>query len=465
MPARQPTSFNRIVMTLDTLTRSQAEGVHLRVKNSLVQASAECRERFKDERDLFRSLPAGSAVGALPTEDIVQAERIKQCCKRVRIWRRQIMNPLAQYKPHSHAVVGKSNGATTTSKKSERRMHLSILMALIVDIYEQRVICEVEEAGNSCNMEETFPEFVTRFVSTRAFSRRAATDQIQATVSAVLQSMSAHPRVHAFAKLCGLDDDFNPPQKIKIFLHMVERLHRWKAATMTALVASGSDEGSSKLDETTMADVVFHTVGIAQHVVLKVVAELFQDEYFWNFEFWHTQFQELRIDYAWPEGSREELQSRALHLAASSRNALLNSTRKIDGDAFLDLMLDVWTHRAKELVAMLEKATDQEEQRASALLQQRQHVQDASTHVLPLTDSERALFDMLVDEFWHADVPWQSRKVQKQLSHMMQVRPLRELQALYTQYVAQLEESRRVWDWSQWPWSESWEWGGLHITR
>lgn len=453
-------------MTLDTLTRAQAEVVHLRVKNSLAQASAVCRDRFKDEKELFRSLPTGaSAVEVLPTEDIVQTERIKQCCKRVRIWRRQIMNPLSQYKPHSHAVAGgKGNGTAASTKKSDRRMHLSILMALIVDIYEQRVSYEVEEAGNTCIMEETFPEFVTRFMSTRAFSRRAATDQIQATVSAVLQSMSAHPRVHAFAKLCGLDDDFNPPQKIKIFLHMVERLHRWKAATTTAPVTVGSDEGGSKLDETTMADIVFHTVGIAQHVVLKVVAELFQDEYFWNFHFWHTQFQELRVDYAWPEGSREELQSRALHLAASSRNALLNSTRKIDGDAFLDLMLDVWTHRAKELVAMLEEATDQEEQQASERLQQRQHVQDASAHVIALTDSERALFDMLVDEFWHADVPWQSRKVQKQLSHMMQVRPLRDLQALYVHYVAQLDESRRVWNWSQWPWTESWDWGGLHIT-
>ena len=41
-------------MTLDTLTRYNADEKHQKLKNSLSEANGEFRERFKDEKELFR---------------------------------------------------------------------------------------------------------------------------------------------------------------------------------------------------------------------------------------------------------------------------------------------------------------------------------------------------------------------------------------------------------------------------
>ena len=95
----------------------------------------------------------------------MRAERIKQCCKRVRIWRRQISNPLVQFKQQQQQSKG-------GSKKNDRRMHISLLMSLIIDIYEARIVYELDECSQY-SIEESFPEFVVRYITLKSGNRFA----------------------------------------------------------------------------------------------------------------------------------------------------------------------------------------------------------------------------------------------------------------------------------------------------
>ncbi|OWZ16202.1 hypothetical protein PHMEG_00010034 [Phytophthora megakarya] len=494
-------------MTLDTLTRAQAEVNHTRLKNSLVQTSQTFRERFQSEQELFRTIanpivgpdatptnirlgfshkitskPLGK-VGMVPKleEDIVRLERLKQCCKRVRIWRRQIANPLLQYKQQQN-IVGKGgpggvSGSMIASKKPERRMHASLLMSMIVDMYEQRIFSEVEGSGmdtsldgatsrsssSGTSFQESFPEFVVRFLSQRSSNRRLAVDQLHSTVSTVLHIASNHARVRVFGSLCGIDDKFNPPEKIKMFLHILENLYRSKVAA--SMGASGAN--TARIDETAptvpLADVVFRTVGIAQNVAQQVITDLFQDNFYWNFRFWIVPCTELHVDCSWPSGVCDDLQERALTLATASRNTMVHANRKIDGDAFLELLLDTWTDRAKQLYALLESATDQEEKAGIEALRSRQVMQDSRMEHQPISDDERQFFDQLIDEYWNAPVTWSSAKVQGRIAALTTKRPLTQLQQLYAIYIAELPASRRVWEWNNWHWETEWEWGALIV--
>ncbi|KAG7389913.1 hypothetical protein PHYPSEUDO_009171 [Phytophthora pseudosyringae] len=490
-------------MTLDTLTRAQAEVSHVRLKNSLIQTAQTFREHFCSEQELFRTTTA-QGVGPHPTtrlgtpnrnspkplattvvtpgleEDIVRLERLNQCCKRVRIWRRQVTNPLLQYKQQQNAGgkggPGGPSGSMITSKKPERRMHASLLMSMIVDMYEQRIFSEVEGAtsidtsidgatggcsASGASFQESFPEFVVRFLSQRSSNRRLAVDQLHSTISTVLHTASNHARVRVFASMCGIDDKFNPPEKIKVFLHILENLYRSKVAA--SIGASGAN--TARIEEVAaslpLADVVFHNVGIAQNVAQQVISDLFRDNFYWNFRFWLVPSTELRVDCSWPACVCEELQERTLTLTTASRNTLLNANRKIDGDAFLELLLDAWTARAKELYALLETATDHEESAGSELLRSRQVIQDTRMQHRPISDEERQFFDQLIDEYWNAPVSWSSAKVQARIAALVSRRPLTQLQQLYAAYIAELPPSRRLWEWSNWRWETEWEWGAL----
>ncbi|KAF4037988.1 hypothetical protein GN244_ATG09760 [Phytophthora infestans] len=487
-------------MTLDSLTRAQAEVSHVRLKNSLVQTSQTFRDHFRSEQELFRTIPDSDIVSsAIPTtrfgtpakshfkplktavvtsaleEDIVRLERLNQCCKRVRIWRRQVTNPLLQYKPQQSfggkGGPGAALGSKITSKKPERRMHASLLMSMIVDMYEQRVLSEVDgtafvdssldATGGSSSFQESFPEFVVRFLSQRSSNRRLALDQLHSTISTTLHTASNHARVRVFASLCGIDDKFNPPEKIKVFLHILENIYRSKVAA--SISASGAN--TARIEEVSasipLADVVFHNVGIAQNVAQQVITDLFSDNFYWNFRFWIAPCTELSVDCSWPIGVCEELQERALTLATASRNTLLNTHRKIDGDAFLELLLDDWTARAKQLYALLETATDLEESAGHELLRARQLMQDSRMRHHPTLDEERQLFDQLIDEYWNAPVPWSSANVQARIAMLTAPRPLTQLQQLFAVYVAELPPCRRLWEWSNWRWETEWEWGAL----
>ncbi|KAE8895431.1 hypothetical protein PF005_g4085 [Phytophthora fragariae] len=484
-------------MTLDTLTRAQAEVSHVRLKNSLVQTSQTFREHFRAEKEIFRTIagPDAAAVGTtrprtpnktspkpltaltVPPgyeEDIVRLERLNQCCKRVRIWRRQVTNPLLQYRQQQH-VSGKGgpggvSSNMSTSKKPDRRMHATLLMALIVDLYEQRIFSEVDGAiavdtlidgatttSSGTDFQESFPEFVVRFLSQRASNRRLAVDQLHSTVSTVLHSASNHARVRVFGSLCGIDDKFNPPEKVKVFLHILETLYRSKVAA--SIGASGAN--TARIEEIAtsipLADVVFHNVGIAQNVAQQVIGDLFRDNFYWNFRFWLTPCTELRVDSSWPVGVCEELQERALTLATASRNTLLNAHRKIDGDDFLELLIHAWTTRANQLHAQLESA-------GNDLLRSRQVMQEVRMQHRPTTDEERQFFDQLIDEYWDAPVSRTSTKVQARIAALVPRRPLTHLQQLYAVFLAELPPSRRSWEWRNWRWETEWEWGALVLT-
>ncbi|KAJ0404841.1 hypothetical protein P43SY_007923 [Pythium insidiosum] len=455
-------------MTLDTLTRASAEHKHQQLKNSLAQSRAEVRQRFRQDAELFRSLPtspiatasaSGPSGGALPgAEDLVRAERLAQCCKRVHLWRRQTVNPLLQFKQQQlqpHFTLSGKGGAGL--KAADLRLHVSLLLTMIVDIYEQKMASEVGGIGAavafSGGISESFPEFVVKFVTAKSSSRRAATEQIHALIATISQP-SSHARVRVFASLCGLKPDvFHPPETIQAFLHIVESVHRHKV----------SHAGNVRLEDTTVADVVFYNIGIPQSIVKAVISELFLEEYHWNFRFWHAHFHELKLDYQWPPRAREELEEKALGLATATRNGALSGARKIDADLFLELLLETWTQRAKELADRLERATDDEERRSAAVLQHKQAIQDARGVVKPVSPAELQLFEELVDEYWNAEVPWTSTKLQRRLAHVTKSRPLNELAALYDEHLRSLDDSKRVWDWSKWQWDVDWEWGALLV--
>lgn len=499
-------------MTLDTLTRAQAEENHVRLQSSLARTSREFRERFQHDDLLFRARspgasnrPVSSPLGGLRSvpkqalsceeKDLVRDERVRQCCKRVRVWRRLAANPLLQYKQQQIAAARAGNG-----KKSDRRMHTTLLMTLIVDVYEQRLAAELETAANSSAstrsltlaagvQHESLPEFVARFVSQRAPSRRAAADQLHGIVATVLHATAAgQRRVHLFGSLCGLLPNsveqlgtssdgvqdastasiatFNPPERFQMFLHVLACLHRCKLATTPGNPRVGDDLAAAAAS---MGDVVFHHAGISQHAAQKVVTELFRDDFYWNLRFWHPQCRELGVNYDWPPGASDELQARAVALAASSRNTLLNASRKIDTDTFLELLVLAWTQRAREVHALLDAATDKEERDGADRLLVREREQLARTQRRPLTTEEQALFAQLVDEFWNAPVPWTSARVQTRLAQAGDAasprRPLDEARALYAEHVAGLDAAQRPWEWQRWHWEADWEWGGLIVLQ
>ncbi|TMW66350.1 hypothetical protein Poli38472_004115 [Pythium oligandrum] len=452
-------------MTLDTLTRANAEQKHEHLKNSLAHSQTEFKDRLHHGTDLFRSFPVptspinANAATVEVGEDWVRAERLKQCCKRVRVWRRQTSNPLLQYKQQH--LVGTSTSKSSVGKTSDYRMHISLLMALILDIYDQKLATEIATGGFGQQQQyggiiESFPECVAKVIMARTSSRRVAIEQLQSTVSILLQP-SSHARVRVFSALCGMDDKFHPPEKTKVFLHIVERLYHHKAAS-TAMNAKATDG-------TSIVDVVFHNIGVTQPVVLKVISELFEKDFFWNFGFWKMHFRELKVDYHWPATAQAELEEKALGLAVVSRNTVFNATRKIDGDAFLELVLDAWTERAKTLADQLESATDTEEKQSNAKVKHKQAMQDARGQIAPLSPAEVAFFDELVDEYWNAPVPWTSTTVHRRVLALDANRPVTELAALYRKHVLSLEDSRRVWEWSHWPWEVEWEWRVLTVRE
>jgi hypothetical protein len=472
----------------------------LKLKGSLALSCNEFRERFKQDAELFRTLPSSSSLpvtGGIPRspiashkspsppstllllgEDLVRTERLAQCCKRVRIWRRQTTNPLLSFKHQqlARSITGVGTSSSTSlTPATDHRMHLSLLMTMIVDIYEQKMAFEVGAAAVLLpvgGLAESFPEFVVKWLSTRASTRRAALEQVHAMVAILLQP-STHARVRAFASLCGVDDSYNPPEKVRAFLHMIESIHRLKvSATMASSLSAGiGSAGGSAVavrpeDASSLGEVVFYNLGVTLAVAHKVIAELFDEEYNWNFRFWHSHFQELKVHYAWPPSAKLELEEKAVHLTTVTRSAVLNTAKKIDTDAFLELLLDTWTQRAKQLCDMLEGATNDEERKGAQALAHKQAVQDARGHIAPLCDAERRVFDELVDEFWNAEVPWATDvKIQRRMHAAASetTRSVDEMASLYRKHMTELEDDKKVWAWSQWAWDPEWEWGLLEI--
>lgn len=217
-----------------------------------------------------------------------------------------------------------------------------------------------------------------------------------------------------------------------------------------------------------MVDVVFHHAGITQHAAQKVIAELFREDFYWNLRFWHAPSRELGVNYDWPPGASEELQARAVALAASSRNTLLNATRKIDTDAFLELLVFTWTQRAREVHALVDAATDKEERDGTSALLRREQEQLSRSQHRPVTDKEREVFAQLVDEFWNAPVPWSSARIQSRLAQAADPdaprRPPDEVRELYATHVAALGADLRPWDWQSWRWDADWDWGALVLS-
>jgi hypothetical protein len=444
-----------LIMTLDDITRRQAEEKHQQLKNSLFEANAAFIQRFQADADFFRSIPPTN-FGAL-TQDLVRAEQISQCCKRVRIWRKQLFNPLLAYKSQSQ---GKG------SKKNDRRIHISILMSMIIDIYEQRLAIELDET-RSQNAEETFSDFVIKFVSSKLPNRRSAIDQLYAVVS-TLQLAPTHPRVRVFMSLCGLDEMYNPPEKIHAFLQILNRLHRCKV--FLAHVNSTTIPGAAIRTEeiSSMTSMIFHNIGIPQNGVKMLIQDLFDHDYYWNFRFWESHCEELGIAWKWPADAPQDVFDNALKSGQASRTVALNnaSTRKIDGDQLLDLLVKTWCNRASELYHLLEQATEAEEERNLKTLDRTRAIQESQQQISPLTEPERAIFRQLFSEYCDSsEIPWTHPKVLKKLASIQNTRKIPELQQVYETYRIEMEQGENQWKWHTWRWESEWEWGTIIVKK
>ncbi|ETV74366.1 hypothetical protein H257_10960 [Aphanomyces astaci] len=251
--------------------------------------------------------------------EMARQQKLKHCCSRVRVWRKNAANPLVAFKVQADMA---SSNITTMSQKKERRLHVAVLLNVIMDAYEQCI-----SRYDDTLAIESLPEYVANTIMQKANGRKNGVDQVQATIASMLHA-TTHPRVRAFTNLCGLqtDNTFNPPEKTIMFLRCVEKIYRVKLKA----VAEWSENGG-----TSIASVVFHNIGLAQAAAKAVVHELFNEpDPYWTFQYLEPTCDELHVHPQWPATAHTELLEQVSKQSSSSRGM-----RKIDCDLFLELLL------------------------------------------------------------------------------------------------------------------------------
>ncbi|OQR86229.1 hypothetical protein ACHHYP_10819 [Achlya hypogyna] len=370
-----------------------------------------------------------------PDYEPVRREQMRYSCQRVRSWRAPVPNPLLQYKAQPESV---------SSKKKERRVHLTVLLAAILEAYEMCITHFADVLSK-----ESFPEYVANTIVQKAPGRKHGLEQLQATIASMLHT-TTHPRVRAFASLCGISDAFNPPEKITLFLRTIERMYRLKATDAAKGLATYDDVSS-------VASVVFNSIGFGQAAARRVVRDLFHEpDPYWVFEYLGPICDELHVDRTWPTHAEAELLEQVNRLSSSVRNA--SGMRKVDGDAFLELILTTWNARAAKLYDDLDAACDAEEDGNALALAETAEQCRRRANIAPATADETVVFAALLDEYWLADVPW--AELPEALAAW--TRPLRDVQRLYAAFrKTRVGVAPRPWDWEAWTWEADWDWGGL----
>ncbi|KDO26304.1 hypothetical protein SPRG_08378 [Saprolegnia parasitica CBS 223.65] len=360
---------------------------------------------------------------------------MRQSCKRVRTWRAAVVNPLLQHKARPESALGK--------KTKERRVHLTALLSSILEAYETCVVHYAETLGK-----ESFPEYYANAILQRATSRKHGLELLEATIASLVHT-TTHPRIRCFANLLGVTENpFNPKEKTTLFLRLIERMYRLKTNDAAKGLATYDDVAS-------VACVVFHNIGFGQAAARRVVRDLFHEpDPYWTFEYLAPTCVELTVERGWPAGAESDLLEQVSRLGSSMRNA--NGTRKVDGDAFLELILSAWNHRAQQLYLDLDNACDKEEANlAAAIDATRQQCYDRA-NIAPATAAEEAIFHDVLAAHWLADVDLNA------VGHEWH-RPLRDIQRLYASYrdTQAAQSGKKAWDWEAWRWEADWDWGGL----
>ncbi|RHY06451.1 hypothetical protein DYB25_003524 [Aphanomyces astaci] len=378
--------------------------------------------------------------------EMARQQKLKHCCSRVRVWRKNAANPLVAFKVQADMA---SSNITTMSQKKERRLHVAVLLNVILDAYEQCI-----SRYDDTLAIESLPEYVANTIMQKANGRyvyhesdgsmvssvqppsKNGVDQVQATIASMLHA-TTHPRVRAFTNLCGLQTDnaFNPPEKTIMFLRCVEKIYRVKLKA----VAEWSENGG-----TSIASVVFHNIGLAQAAAKAVVHELFNEpDPYWTFQYLEPTCDELHV-------SKQSSSSRGM--------------RKIDCDLFLELLLQTWNRRAMQLYLELDAACDAEQAHSAAQVRSALTKCAMDKQLVPLQPFERAGFHRLVDEFWLAEVPWHDPSVVNEYLGGC-TRPVQDIQAMYHAFRDECSPSlASTWAWEAWPWEFEWDWGGLEAA-
>ncbi|RHY83574.1 hypothetical protein DYB37_004240 [Aphanomyces astaci] len=378
--------------------------------------------------------------------EVARQQKLKHCCSRVRVWRKNAANPLVAFKVQADMA---SSNITTMSQKKERRLHVAVLLNVILDAYEQCI-----SRYDDTLAIESLPEYVANTIMQKANGRyvyhewdgsmvsivqppsKNGVDQVQATIASMLHA-TTHPRVRAFTNLCGLqtDNTFNPPEKTIMFLRCVEKIYRVKLKA----VAEWSENGG-----TSIASVVFHNIGLAQAAAKAVVHELFNEpDPYWTFQYLEPTCDELHV-------SKQSSSSRGM--------------RKIDCDLFLELLLQTWNRRAMQLYLELDAACDAEQAHSAAQVRSALTKCAMDKQLVPLQPFERAGFHRLVDEFWLAEVPWHDPSVVNEYLGGC-TRPVQDIQAMYHAFRDECSPSLpSTWAWEAWPWEFEWDWGGLEAA-
>lgn len=280
--------------------------------------------------------------------------------------------------------------------------------------------------------------------------RKEAISYLNGITGCALAASKVNHRVKTFAKLCGLTDDFNPPEKLCLFVRIVKKLYRLRRI---------SNEQNS------IASAVFTTSGISRFNAAILVQDLYSNDPIWMFDFLKPQCVGLEMNLDWPSTSVP------IFLQKINGNSLpgIRSTRLINVDELIGDLLQTWSDRAITLYAELDEMLLNERFDANEQLQQRIAQDAVPKTVLPISELEAQFFTELLDEYWLGTIPWNSI-ISENAHRLRENRDPNILQTLITDYITKLPDASHPWQWENWEWKEEWDWNGLlldsvHVSK
>lgn len=352
-------------MTLERLTSIIALKEHQTHRNSLIHTQNTLSQTHGTHEGI--QLP--------------QHHRRLESCKRVRVWKCVIFNPISN---STESETNENKTGAVKDMKSFRKIHISELMRIVQKVYEDRWILEVHNEVSSSSIadasqivsqhsnEEIFIKLILIHLSQSTLTQKPVSIQIAQLLIAIKQAMGRYPRIQTFANLLGIETSpafhFNPPEKLKVFIHLLDRLYHLNGYFHSR---KDKDIESIKMNlksvvkrEQFLTD--FLTTRDLPPVLIETLLEqLFQDDYYWNFRFWHTQFRELSISYEWPNESKMKLCEGILTFFRVKNGDTISLSvkerhEKFDGDWLLNTLMNEWVQRGRQLYQMLETAADEE---------------------------------------------------------------------------------------------------------
>ena len=353
------------------------------------------------------------------------------------------MNPILAHRKNNRFLV-----------KQERRIHVSALLVMIVDIYEIMLTSSDISSLYTLTRVESLPEIVLKYLAQKEFARRAVINRMNGLVSSVVHIAPLNTRIRTFAKLCGVlpEMTFNPPEMVLLFLRIVKKMQLIKRTTV----------GTSSVDAS-IVNLVFHHIGITRLAATLTLQDVFLNDPIWNFEYLKGHCLELRVNRKWDVKIMDHLLE---HFEGPREHK--NAHRiTIDGDDFIEKLLDTWTERAQVLYADLSKAAASELVVAAEYLEGALVADQYPDATIPCTPTEHALVHKLVDEYWIAPIPWHKVLVtEKGWYPGRTVETLEEIrQGIIAERLLVAPNGATDWMWETWEWNDNWEWSPILILE